>query len=101
MSKSKSSAANKNNDSMTKIFANFDVGWGNTLYIRGEGDNLSWSKGIPMKNNGNNIWAWTSGAKKCTNFQYKLLINDVIWCNGENYTANAGKDNYIVPVFCN
>jgi hypothetical protein len=86
-------------NSTTKILANVDVGWGNTLYIRGECNGLSWSKGIPMKNNGNNIWVWSSNTKKCINFQYKVLINDTIWCRGENFTANAGKDNHLIPVF--
>ncbi|MDR2735822.1 MAG: hypothetical protein LBB20_03240 [Puniceicoccales bacterium] len=89
----------KTKDNATKIFANIDVGWGNTLYIRGEGDGLSWTKGIPMKNNGNNIWTWVASSKKCTNFQYKLLINDSTWCQGENFTANAGEDNNITPTF--
>lgn len=31
----------------TKIVALIDVGFGNTLYIRGEGPGLSWEKGIP------------------------------------------------------
>ncbi|MDR1458425.1 MAG: hypothetical protein LBI37_02765 [Puniceicoccales bacterium] len=99
ISKSRNSAASKSKDGATKIFANIDVGWGNILYIRGEGDDLSWEKGIPMKNNGNNIWTWSSSTKKCINFQYKLLINDTIWCIGENFTANAGNDNHIAPAF--
>jgi hypothetical protein len=83
----------------TRVFANVDVGWGNMLHIRGECDGLSWTKGIPMKNNGNNIWTWIGKSKQCTNFQYKLLINDSIWCVGENFTANGGKDNHITPKF--
>ena len=34
---------------VTTITALVDVGFGNTLYLRGEGPGLSWEKGVPMK----------------------------------------------------
>src|SRR5690606_12500637 len=32
----------------TVIVAKIDVGFGNALYLRGDGPGLSWSKGVPM-----------------------------------------------------
>jgi hypothetical protein len=82
----------------TEIIADVDIGWGNQLFIRGEGSGLSWEKGIPMQNIGNHLWHWKCQEKCAENFQYKLLINDHIWALGENLTASCGR-NRIAPSF--
>ena len=81
----------------TTISADIDVGFGNQLYIRGEGNGLSWDKGIAMKNE-KNKWTWK--AAKCDkNFEYKLLINDEIWSAGDNFLAVAHEKNEVKPQF--
>jgi hypothetical protein len=39
----------------TVIIAKFDVGHGNALYIRGDGNGLDWDKGVLMENAGDDI----------------------------------------------
>lgn len=83
----------------TEIVADVDIGWGNKLFIRGEGCGLSWEKGVPMQNIENHLWYWKCPGKCPENFQYKLLINDHIWALGENLTANRGTKNFTEPSF--
>jgi hypothetical protein len=100
----KESKCHKSHDSAletsgTEIIADVDIGWGNKLFIRGEGCGLSWEKGVPMQNIENHLWRWECPGKCPENFQYKLLINDHIWALGENLTANRGTKNFIEPSF--
>ena len=82
----------------TTINAAVDVGFGNTLFLRGEGAGLSWEKGIPMDCNGDNIWSISvSDAKESITF--KLLINDSHWCAGENQVAKPGETVSVSPCF--
>ena len=41
------------------IEANIDVGYGNSLYLRGEGLGLNWNQGIPLKCEDGSTWKWT------------------------------------------
>src|SRR5262245_18623488 len=41
---------------LTTITARYDVGFGNSLFIRGEGPGLSWDQGITMECLGNDLW---------------------------------------------
>lgn len=84
--------------SITTIAARVDVGFGNNLYIRGEGAGLSWDVGILMKNLSPYEWAWeTKNTSKP--IEYKLLINDELWANGENQFAIAGDTAITAPTF--
>ena len=73
----------------TRIVAHKDVGWGNALYIRGEGDGLSWEKGILMKSKSSTQWHWSSRSAKGA-LSFKLLVNDTTWASGEDLTIKAG-----------
>ena len=91
-------AATKKPISKTTIAARVDVGFGNNLYIRGEGAGLSWDVGILMKNLSPYEWAWE--AKNASKpIEYKLLINDELWANGENQFAMAGDTAITAPTF--
>ena len=91
-------AAAKKPISKTTIAARVDVGFGNNLYIRGEGAGLSWDVGILMKNLSPYEWAWE--AKNASKpIEYKLLINDELWANGENQFAMAGDTAITAPTF--
>ena len=41
------------------IQAKIDVGFGNTLYMRGEGRGLSWNRGVPLTCVNRSTWQWT------------------------------------------
>src|SRR5436853_2805391 len=42
------------------IQAKIDVGFGNTLYLRGEGEGLSWNQGIPLTCVDGSTWQWSA-----------------------------------------
>ncbi len=91
--KTASSASSK-----TVISANVDVGFGNLLYLRGEGPGLSWTKGVPLDCKNDCTWSITMSGVKGT-FAYKVLINDIHWSAGGNETAKPGRTNTTSPSF--
>src|SRR5690606_9440619 len=82
----------------TQVVARIDVGFGNTLYIRGNGPGLSWDTGVAMQNTGPNEWLWSS-RDASSEFEVKLLINDETWETGPNTTVLAAEKCVIEPVF--
>jgi hypothetical protein len=83
---------------LTTIAADINVGLGNALFIRGEGEGLSWDKGVPLHCIGDSTWTWASTAIK-DKAVFKLLLNDAVWAQGDNLTVEAGKDLRLMPVF--
>src|SRR6476659_4110224 len=57
-----SAVSDRNAESPTVIEARFDAGFGNGLFIRGEGADLSWDKGQPMVNVDQDVWRWMGKA---------------------------------------
>lgn len=82
----------------TVIVAKVDVGFGNALYLRGDGPGLSWSKGVPMDYTADNSWrAAMSGVAEA--FEFKVLINDTYWSSGYNIIAQPGSSIEFSPDF--
>lgn len=94
----KSTATKKVEKKVTRIVANVDVGWGNMLYIRGEGAGLSWEQGVPMLCDNGTEWYWTAETD-AEPISFKFLINDEKWAAGENVTINAGDVHISTPSF--
>lgn len=82
----------------TKIVAKIDVGFGNTLFIRGEGPGLSWEKGIPLDCVADDQWALSVG-ETSRPVVFKFLVNDLTWSVGEDYIVQPGATIELVPVF--
>ena len=82
---------------LTVVVAKIDVGFGNLLFIRGEGPGLSWERGVPMDCVASDQWTWSTAAATRP-FAYKVLINDERWSAGEDYVAEVGVENTISPV---
>lgn len=82
---------------LTTVVAKVDVGWGNHLYIRGEGAGLSWNSGILMDWSEDG-WIWTT-SKATGPIQFKVLINDERWSEGDNVTVESGGTCIISPIF--
>ena len=82
----------------TTITAKIDVGFGNSLSIRGEGAGLSWEKGEPLLCVDGSTWVWSRPAAS-EPVTFKLLLNDQVWCGGQNFTAAAGEHAQVIPVF--
>lgn len=82
----------------TFISARVDIGFGNHLYLRGEGPGLSWDHGIAMDCIAADGWAATiKGAAAPVVF--KVLINDVTWCTGNDYVVEPGQSVTVTPTF--
>jgi hypothetical protein len=82
----------------TVITALVDVGFGNTLYVRGEGASLSWDSGIPLASVADNKWEIALPAATGP-IIYKFLINDFNWSVGEDFQSNAGSSVTVTPAF--
>lgn len=79
------------------IEARIDVGFGNSLFLRGEGEGLSWNAGIPLTCVDRSTWKWSGETHDPVKF--KLLLNDNVWCKGEDLTAIPGDRLEITPAF--
>lgn len=79
------------------IEAKIDVGFGNSLYLRGEGIGLSWNQGVPLTCVDGNTWKWTGETKQ--QLKFKLLLNDQVWSQGEDLIATPGQKVEISPAF--
>ena len=75
-----------------------DVGFGNSLYLRGEGAGLSWDKGVQLDNVSPYEWAFSSTKAK-GDVTFKFLINDEIWAEGDDLTVAKGGTSISSPVF--
>jgi len=93
-----SAEASKPEGLLTTIAADINVGLGNVLFIRGEGEGLSWDKGVPLHCAGDSTWTWAS-TEVTDRLVFKFLLNDVLWAQGENLIVEAGKDFRVTPIF--
>ncbi len=82
----------------TFISAKIDIGFGNHLYIRGEGPGLSWDHGVAMDCVGSDLWT-ISITKAVTPITFKLLVNDLSWNTGEDYVVQPGQSLTTAPSF--
>ncbi len=82
----------------TTITAIIDIGFGNQLFIRGEGPGLSWDKGVLLDCVGDDKWSITLG-ESARPVIFKFLVNDLSWNAGEDYSVAAGTSITLTPVF--
>ena len=85
-------------EQVTIVTARVDVGLGNNLFIRGEGDGLSWDKGAALDCVDASTWVWSTKATK-DRIVFKLLLNDQIWAAGDNVIVEAGRQVEVAPGF--
>jgi hypothetical protein len=83
---------------VTTITALIDVGYGNALFIRGEGPGLSWEKGIPLDSTADDKWSIALG-ESSRPVVFKFLINDVTWSAGDDYSVAPGTSITLTPSF--
>lgn len=82
----------------TKVIVKYDVGFNNKLTIRGTGANLSWEKGIDLKNINSNEWVWETDAN-FTECEFKVLINDTTYEIGDNHKITCHTTTEYKPNF--
>lgn len=92
------SKTRKKTSPKTRIVVKCNPGFPNKLYLRGEGNNLSWDKGISMKNVKSDEWVWES-SKSFSQCQFKVLINDKKYEEGSNHALQCGEVHFVTPVF--
>lgn len=83
---------------VTTIEAHVNVGFGNQLFIRGQGDGLSWDKGQPLTCLESSRWLWSSERVQGA-VTFKLLLNDACWAQGDDLKVEAGRTLEVVPCF--
>src|SRR5215472_8506012 len=91
------SGSGRNGTRPVTIEAKIDVGFGNTLYLRGEGKGLSWTQGVPLICVDGKTWKWTGETTE--QLKFKLLLNDQVWSQGEDLVATPGQTLEISPAF--
>jgi hypothetical protein len=82
----------------TTISARIDVGFGNALFVRGEGPGLSWEKGLPMQCVQNDLWRIVL-AEAARAYTFKFLVNDTVWSAGPDFSAACGTSVTLTPEF--
>jgi hypothetical protein len=83
---------------LTTITAKIDIGFGNKLWIRGDGPGLSWEKGLVMDCVADDKWSIAlsdAGAPVV----FKFLVNDLSWSTGDDYIAQPGATLAVAPTF--
>ncbi|MBP7142071.1 MAG: hypothetical protein KBA71_09195 [Opitutaceae bacterium] len=80
------------------ITVQMDVGFGNQLFIRGEGAGLSWTSGVPLECAYDDQWTirLTPVYGPIT---FKLVLNDLTWSLGENFVVEPGESLVLTPQF--
>jgi hypothetical protein len=84
--------------SKVTVTATIDIGFGNTLFIRGSGAGLTWEKGKALAYTAGNAWTLVLPAVDKP-FAFKFLVNDEAWSADPNYEAAPGDTVTVTPVF--
>ena len=82
---------------ITTIDVKLDVGFGNAVFVRGQGNGLTWERGVPLICVDGKTWRWSGEAKDPITF--KVLINDKIWSAGNDLTVTPGQKLEVAPRF--
>lgn len=82
----------------TKVAVKCNAGFPNNLYIRGEGAGLNWDRGTLLKNTKPDEWVWETNVpfEVC---QFKILINDTQYEDGDNHFIEFGTWTQHTPHF--
>lgn len=82
---------------ITTIDVKLDVGYGNALYLRGEGSGLNWERGVPLSCVDGKTWRWS--APVTSPIKCKVLLNDQVWSSGQDVTVTPGQKIEVAPAF--
>jgi hypothetical protein len=80
------------------LVAKVDIGYGNTLFVRGGGAGLSWEKGTALDCTAGDTWTLILPVVEKP-FTFKLVLNDTLWSIGEDYSAAPGDTVTVTPAF--
>jgi hypothetical protein len=80
------------------VMARAQLGEGDTLFIRGSGAGLNWERGEPMSKINEDTWTWSS-VDLSEPIEFKVLVNDQAWAQGENLQLEAKQRREFWPSF--
>jgi len=82
---------------LTTIDVKMDVGFGNAIYLRGEGSGLTWERGKPLVCVDGGTWRWAQTVSAPITF--KVLLNDKVWSAGNDLVVKPGQKIEVAPSF--
>ena len=82
---------------LTTIEVKKDVGYGNAIFLRGQGSGLTWDHGVPLSCVDGGTWRWSQTAAAPITF--KVLLNDQIWSSGSDFVVTPGQKLEVSPTF--
>lgn len=83
---------------LTIVEAAVPLGLGDTLFIRGEGAELTWDHGQELSRLDDSTWVWSTRHARHS-ITFKLLLNDRVWQQGDNCVLMARRKISLAPVF--
>ncbi len=94
------SATTQSSSVTTTIRVVYDVGYGNSMTVRGSLSPLSWTAGQAMTWTSGNVWVWsTTAIANGASFEFKALINDNRWSDGANFVGTGGQTVTVYPTY--
>jgi hypothetical protein len=82
---------------LTTIEVKRDVGFGNALFLRGQGSGLTWDHGVPLACVDGATWRWSQTVASPITF--KVLLNDQVWSAGNDFVVKPGQRLEVSPSF--
>jgi hypothetical protein len=86
-----------NSGAVATIDVKMDVGFGNAIFLRGQGSGLTWDRGIPLVCVDGKTWRWAQTVN--TPIKFKILLNDKVWSEGSDLTIAPGQKLEVAPHF--
>jgi hypothetical protein len=84
-------------EALTTIEVKVDVGFGNAVFLRGQGSGLTWEHGVPLACVDGSTWRWTQ--KVANPVTFKVLLNDQVWSAGGDIVVAPGQKVEVSPSF--
>ena len=84
-------------ESLTTIEVKIDVGFGNAVFLRGQGSGLTWERGVPLACVDGSTWRWAQ--KSADPVTFKVLLNDQVWSAGSDLVVAPGQKVEVSPSF--
>jgi hypothetical protein len=92
-----SGAAKSTSGALTTIEVKIDVGFGNAVFLRGQGSGLTWDHGVPLACVDGGTWRWSQTVASPITF--KVLLNDQVWSAGNDFVVTPGQKLEVSPSF--
>ena len=92
-----SGAAKSTSGALTTIEVKIDVGFGNAVFLRGQGSGLTWDHGVPLACVDGGTWRWSQTVASPLTF--KVLLNDQVCSAGNDFVVTPGQKLEVSPSF--